>query len=107
MAHVKAIENFDQAFERCEDPSNPYLVINLGTGNGVTVKELVSIFESVLGREVNKAETEPRPGDVAGAYASCERAKNLIDWQAQYSIEDGIRDAFRWDDIRETILNYN
>ena len=107
MAHVKAIENFDQAFERSEDPANPYLVINLGTGNGVTVKELVSIFESVLGREVNKTETEPRPGDVAGAYASCERAKQLIDWEAQYSIEDGIRDAFRWDDIRETILNYN
>lgn len=107
MAHVKAIENFDQAFARSEDPSNPYLVINLGTGNGVTVKELVSIFEYVLGREVNKAETEPRPGDVAGAYASCERAKNLIDWEAKYSIEDGIRDAFRWDEIRETILNYN
>ena len=107
MAHVKAIENFDQAFARSEDPSNPYLVINLGTGNGVTVKELVSIFESVLGREVNKAETEPRPGDVAGAYASCERAKNLIDWEAKYSIEDGICDAFRWDEIRETILNYN
>ena len=107
MAHVMAIENFNQAFARSEDPSNPYLVINLGTGNGVTVKELVSIFESVLGREVNKAETEPRPGDVAGAYASCERAKNLIDWEAKYSIEDGIRDAFRWDEIRETILNYN
>ena len=50
MAHVKAIENFDRAFECSENPSNPYLVINLGTGNGVTVKELVSIFESVLGR---------------------------------------------------------
>lgn len=52
-------------------------------------------------------ETEARPGDVAGAYASCDRAKNLINWEAQYSIEDGIRDAFRWDEIRETILNYN
>ena len=31
LAHVKAIENFDQAFERSEDPANPYLVINLGT----------------------------------------------------------------------------
>ena len=49
----------------------------------------------VLGRPVNKAETEARPGDVAGAYASCDRAKNLIGWEAQYSIEDGIRDAFR------------
>ena len=73
----------------------------------VASSTLVSIFESVLGREVNKVETEPRPGDVAGAYASCERAKNLIDWQARHSIEDGIRDAFRWDEIRENILNYD
>ena len=92
MAHVKALENFDQAFAHAENPNDSYLVINLGTGNGVTVKELVSIFET---------------GDVAGAYASCERAKKLIDWEAKYTIEDGIRDAFRWDDIRETILNYN
>ncbi len=107
MAHVKALENFDQAFAQADNPNDPYLVINLGTGNGVTVKELVSIFETVLGREVNKKETDPRSGDVAGAYASCERAKKLIDWEAKYTIEDGIRDAFRWDDIRETILNYN
>ena len=107
MAHVKAIENFDSAFAKSKNPQDPYLVINLGTGNGVTVKELVNIFESVLGRPVNKIETDPRPGDVAGAYASCETAKNLIDWEAKYSIEDGIRDAFRWDEIRETILNYN
>ncbi|MFR5113715.1 UDP-glucose 4-epimerase GalE [Turicibacter sanguinis] len=107
MAHVKAVENFDQAFAKSENPEESYLVINIGTGNGVTVKELVSIFEGVLGRPVNKAETEARPGDVAGSYASCDRAKKLIGWEAQYSIEDGIRDAFRWDEIRETILNYN
>ncbi len=59
----------------------------------LTVDEVVKRLES--------------PGDVAGAYASCDRAKNLIGWEAQYSIEDGIRDAFRWDEIRETILNYN
>lgn len=106
MAHVKAIENFDSAFAKSKNPENPYLVINLGTENGVTVKELVNIFESVLGRPINKIETDPRPGDVAGAYASCETAKNLIDWESKYSIEDGIRDAFRWDEMRETILNY-
>ena len=104
QAHVKAIENFDTAFEKSEH--NDYLVINLGTGNGVTVKELVNIFESVLGREVNKIETDPRPGDVCGAFASCERAKNLIDWEAHLSIEDAIRHAFEWDAKREDVLRY-
>ena len=71
QAHVKAIENFNTAFEKSEN--NDYLVINLGTGNGVTVKELVNIFETVLGREVNKAKIDPHPGDVSGALATCEK----------------------------------
>lgn len=104
LAHVKAIENFERAFSLSEDPS--YLVLNLGNGNGVTVKELVKAFESVIGREINKEETELRPGDVAGAFAAVDKAKKFIDWETQYSIEDAIRDALRWDEIRSTVLKY-
>ena len=104
QAHVLAIENFDKAFSQSKDTD--YLVINLGTGNGVTVKELVSIFEGVLGRTVNKVESDARLGDVAGAFASCERANSLIGWEAQLSIEEAIRHALQWDSIRETILTY-
>ncbi len=45
--------------------------------------------------------------DVCGAFASCERAKNLIDWEAHLSIEDAIRHAFEWDAKREDILRYD
>ena len=108
IAHVKAIENFDRCFEPSgENNSNkikPYQVINLGTGNGVTVKELVKAFENVIGKEINKIETESRLGDVPGSFASTEKAKKLIDWEATHSIEDGIRDALRWDEVRDKIL---
>ena len=106
LAHVKAIENFDTAFELTDKPTDPYLVINLGTGKGVTVKELVTAFEKVLGKPVNKEETNPRPGDVAGSYANADKAKRLINWEALHSIEDGIRDALKWDEVRETIIRY-
>lgn len=106
MAHVKAMENFDDAFEKA-DPNTSYLAINLGTGNGVTVKELVTAFEKVFGQSIKKEEAPPRPGDVAGSYANADTAKSLLGWEAAHSIEDGIRDALRWEEVKRTIIDYS
>ncbi|HEY3296139.1 MAG TPA: UDP-glucose 4-epimerase GalE, partial [bacterium] len=97
MAHVKAVEQFDQAFTRSEDPQTHYLVINLGTGKGVTVRELVTAFEKVVGTSIHKCDTDPRPGDIAGAYANADTALRLIGWKAELPLEQGISDALRWD----------
>ncbi|GLC29268.1 UDP-glucose 4-epimerase GalE [Clostridium omnivorum] len=105
-AHVKAIENFEEAFKKSENPDGHYLVINLGTGNGVTVKELVSAFEKVYNQKINKEETDPRPGDVAGSYCNADTALKLLGWRAEKSIEDGISDALKWGEIRENIIKY-
>jgi UDP-glucose 4-epimerase len=105
-AHVKAMENFEEAFKKSGSEQNSYVAINLGTGNGVTVKELVAAFEKVFGKVINKEEAPPRPGDVAGSYANADAAKKLIDWEAQLSIEDGIRDALRWEEVKNTIIHY-
>lgn len=94
LAHVKAVENFDFAFN-LHKKSN-YLCLNLGTGNGVTVKELLAAFEKVFGKIIPKTETEPRPGDVAGAYANANKALEFIQWKAEKSIEEAIRDALKW-----------
>jgi UDP-glucose 4-epimerase len=106
IAHVKAIENFDKAFNLLGNQKESYLVINLGTGTGVTVKELVTAFEKVIGRPVNKENAKPRLGDVPGACANVSRAKELIAWEANYSVEDGIRDALKWDEVREDIIKF-
>lgn len=106
MAHVKAIENFDEAFRTSQHPENPYLVINLGTGQGITVKELVDAFERVYKQNINKQEVESRLGDVAGSYANSDRAKALLDWETQMTIEQAISDALRWGQLRDTIITY-
>ncbi|MBD3247842.1 UDP-glucose 4-epimerase GalE [Candidatus Falkowbacteria bacterium] len=102
-AHLLAVENFDQAFEKAK---GDYLAVNLGTGQGVTVKELVQAFENVLGKSINKKEAPPRPGDVAGAYASCQKAQDLFGWKAELSIEQGIADALKWADERKNVLGF-
>ena len=98
-AHVQAVENFDRAFSFPQPhlTSNPNnRVINLGTGRGVTVKEFVNAFERAHGKEIPKREAPPRPGDVAGSFASADTALKLIDWRAELSIDQGIKDALAW-----------
>ena len=104
MAHVKAADQFDRAFEKSEVQNTNYLVINLGTGKGVTVRELVEAFEKVYGQEISKQDAPPRPGDVAGAYANADRAAELLGWRAEMSIEQGLADALEWGKVREDLL---
>jgi UDP-glucose 4-epimerase len=98
LAHVKAVEEFDSAFKKaCEmENGKNHLVINLGTGNGVTVLELVSAFEKVYEKAISKSYTEARPGDVAGCFANADLAQQLLGWKSQFDVEDGIRDALKW-----------
>ena len=107
-AHLKAVEHFDRVFADLRTSQSPtYRVINLGTGHGITVKELVSAFERVYGKTINKRETPPRLGDVAGAYANADTASRLLGWQASLPIEQGIADALKWGELRESILHYD
>ena len=106
IAHVKAVEGFDEAFRRSGDPHGRYLVINLGTGRGVTVRELVEAFEKVYGRPIPKSEQPPRLGDVAGAYANADTALRLIGWKAELPIEQGIADALKWGEVRLKVLDF-
>lgn len=102
-AHVCAVERFEQVFA----DGGHYSVINLGSGNGVTVKELLNAFEEVFGKTIPKREAPPRPGDVAGAYANADKAARLLNWKAQLSIQQGIRDALKWaDEERVKVLGY-
>jgi UDP-glucose 4-epimerase len=107
QAHVAAMADFDAAFERAGNPEDGYLVINLGTGHGVTVRELINAFEKVYGQEINKCETLPRPGDIAGSYANADTARRLLGWETRLPIEQGIADALRWAKVRDTVIHYD
>ncbi len=106
LAHIKAVTGFDEAFERAGNPADNYLVINLGTGNGVTVREILEAFQRVYGKQILVREAPPRPGDIAGSYANADRAGKLLGWEAERSIDCGINDALRWADKRIEILGY-
>lgn len=102
-AHVRAVERFDAVLAEAAAPS---VVINLGTGAGVTVRELVTAFEAVFGHDVPITEAAPRPGDAVGAFANVDRATELLDWRAELSLEEAIASALAWGEKRQEILGY-
>jgi UDP-glucose 4-epimerase len=110
MAHVKAVEEFDNALAKHRvntgDSSLGFLIINLGTGKGVTVRELVAAFERVYGKPVPTEDHPPRPGDVAGVYANPDRALALIGWKVKHSIDEGIATSLEWGKRRKDMLGY-
>ncbi len=99
QAHIAAITRFDTALgdERS-------LAVNLGTGTGTTVREMVAAFNQVSGTPVRVVEGEPRPGDFTGAYTRTDRAARLLGWRAQHSLAEGIADSLRWAEVRDEIL---
>lgn len=101
-AHVCAIKAFDEIFKNKQDKNSSYEVINLGNGQGTTVKEMVTAFMKVTGSELNIREIEPRDGDVAGAYTNSNKAEAYLGWKTTLTIEDGIRDAIKWSKIWKT-----
>jgi UDP-glucose 4-epimerase len=72
------------------------LTVNLGTGQGYSVLDVVRAFEVASGRRVPYRIVGRRPGDIAACYADPSLAKTLLGWQAQYGIDEMCRDAWRW-----------
>ncbi|MEO3873539.1 UDP-glucose 4-epimerase GalE [Nonomuraea sp. B12E4] len=95
-AHVAALRRFDAL-----DTD----VINLGTGAGTTVRELVEAFNRVVDRPIEVVEAPARPGDVAGAYTRTDRARRLLNWKAGHSVEEGIRHSLEWAALRDSRLD--
>ncbi len=102
-AHVAAVEGFDKVLEKVGAPST---IINVGTGDGVTVRELVTAFENVFGKPVPLKEAGPRPGDAVGAFANVDKARDVLGWTSSLTIEDGIDSALAWSRKRKEILGY-
>lgn len=70
--------------------------VNLGTGRGYSVLEVVRAFEQASGRPVPYRLVDRRPGDVAQCYADPSLARKLLGWEARHSLQDMCVDAWRW-----------
>lgn len=90
-AHVQAIKKLIDT-----DVESLYDVINIGTGRGETVMNIIKTFEEATGVNVNYAIGPRRPGDVEKVYADVSKANNVLNWTAQRSLADSLRDAWKW-----------
>lgn len=102
-AHVAAVERFDRVLDSVGAPS---VVVNVGTGCGVTVRELVASFERVYGRSVPVLEGASRAGDAIGAFANVDRARELLGWSSELTLEEAISSALAWSEKRRAVLGY-
>jgi UDP-glucose 4-epimerase len=100
-AHVAALERFDDVLAAQRSPSS---VINVGTGRGTTVREMVEAFERVHGAQVPVTEGPGRPGDAIGAYANVDKAAALLGWRSELNLDGAIASALEWGRRRGRVL---
>lgn len=72
-------------------------VFNLGTGNGVTVLEAIRSFEKVSGVKLNYEIGPRRAGDIVAIYANNDKAKNLLGWTPERSLDEMMSTAWKWE----------
>lgn len=88
IGHVKALGYLK---------SNPgATAINLGTGKGYSVLDVIKAFEDASGVSIPYQLAPRRPGDVAACYADASLASQALGWQAQYDIQRMCEDSWRW-----------
>lgn len=88
-AHVKALNLLQRMVPSCE-------AINVGTGVGYSVLDIVKSFEQVTGQNIPLKIGPRRAGDIATSFADAQKAQQLLDWTAQHKLEDMVADAWRW-----------
>lgn len=88
-AHVQALEYLEAMPENID-------AINLGTGQGQTVLEVIKAFEAVSGITLNYKIGPRREGDVEKIFAGAQKAWDTMAWKTELSLEDALRDAWKW-----------
>jgi UDP-glucose 4-epimerase len=90
-AHVKAInflETRDQGLNEA---------INIGTGKGTSVLEIIQKFEEISNQKLNWEFGERRAGDVVEIFANARKSLKLLNWKAELTVDDAIKDAWNWE----------
>ena len=90
-AHVKALAFLEGHKKGCLE------AVNIGTGKGTSVLEIISCFEEVSKCKLNWSFGPKREGDVVEIFANCDKASNLLGWKSKLSINDAVIDAWKWE----------
>jgi UDP-glucose 4-epimerase len=89
-AHLKALAYLEK------QPPKFFDAINVGTGKGTSVLEVIKTFEQVSGVKLNYEIGPRREGDVIASYAAVNKAKQELGWSSEKTIKDALTDAWRW-----------
>lgn len=89
--HVKALQYLEN-HEGVE-------IFNLGTGTGYSVLDLVKSFSEATSKNIPYKIVERRPGDIGVCYANVEKAKRLLEWQAEKDLQEMCEDSWRWQSL--------
>lgn len=89
-AHVAALNYL------IEQKNALYDAVNIGTGNGNSVLEVVKTFEEVNNLNLNYKIGDRRSGDVEKVYADAQYAKDLLNWEAKLTLAESLKDAWSW-----------
>jgi UDP-glucose 4-epimerase len=87
VGHVRALEKLS---------AGTLLALNLGTGRGSSVLEMIAAFEKASGRRIPYTIGPRRPGDVAACYADTSLAEELLGWKAERGLDEMCEDSWRW-----------
>lgn len=92
QAHIVALERLlDKKSEKNYD------VFNLGTGKGNSVLEVINTFQEVTGKNLPYKIADRREGDITAAYADTEKANNVLNWKAKFTLSDALKSAWKWE----------
>lgn len=86
--HVAAVD--------CVQSFKGWEAINLGTGRGASVLEVISLYRQVSGKEIAYQIQGRRSGDIASCYGTVNRAKNLLNWVAEKSILEMCSSSYKY-----------
>lgn len=90
--HIKALH----ALKTCSSVNEPLKIWNLGTGNGVSVFEMIEMFEEVSGRPIPYEILDRRAGDVAECWADPRKAFCELNWIARRGLKEMLTDTWNW-----------
>ncbi|MBL0708745.1 MAG: UDP-glucose 4-epimerase GalE [Sulfurimonas sp.] len=102
LGHVKALDYFTSETSISPDetrvpfPKTNPLTVNLGTGNGYSVLDMLKAFERASEKKVAYKIVPRRAGDIAKCFADPSYAKKMLDWEAKKSIDEMCEDSWRW-----------
>lgn len=91
-AHVKAL-----AYAGSDRMTAAYDVINLGTGDGVSVLEAIAAFERISGVKLNYSVGPRRSGDVGAIYSDTTRSSSVLGWKAERGLDEMMATAWKWE----------